>query len=293
MEQIRERPYPAMVRIGALIAATAATVAATLHEGLPSGATAPVIATLCLFAAGTALAWSRSGSGLMIRFAPAFILAGWIAFSPAAGLWIGLAALVVQPVAVSGMAGRRGVEAVAATVAILGTYGAARLLTHEEPAGGGVQAAILSPVLYLVLSGNYEPGNLLAGLVIALLVTALVRPRPQRVELSRLPSALVALVRYLFLLAYDVVTSGLQVARIVLNPALPIKPGIVAIPTDCRSELSIALSAHAVSVAPGELVIEIGDDGVMYTHVLDATRSSAYVQEAQRIRESLLSKIFI
>ncbi len=148
-------------------------------------------------------------------------------------------------------------------------------------------------VLYLVLTGNYEWRNLLAGLVIALGAVALLRPRPRPLQLRRLPGALVALLRYLLLLVYDLVTSGWQVARIVLDPRMPISPGIVAIPTDCRSELSMALSAHAVSVAPGELVIEIDEQGTMYTHVLDATRKSAYIQEAQRVREDLLSKIVI
>ncbi|MGW8251940.1 MAG: Na+/H+ antiporter subunit E, partial [Anaerolineales bacterium] len=104
--------------------------------------------------------------------------------------------------------------------------------------------------------------------------------------------ALLALGRYLLLLAYDLVSAGFQVARIVLNPSLPISPGIIAIPTGCRSELSLALSAHALSVSPGELVIEIDDQGIMYTHVLDASRKSAYVYEAQQIRENLLRKIF-
>ncbi len=148
-------------------------------------------------------------------------------------------------------------------------------------------------LLYLVLSGNYEPRNMVAGLIIALGVSALIRPQAHKVDLRRLPGALVALVRYIFLLVYDLIISGFQVARIVLSPTLPIFPGIVAIPTDCHSELSIALSAHALSVSPGELVIEIDEDGVMYTHVLDVTRKSKYIREAQQIRENLLRKIFV
>jgi multicomponent Na+:H+ antiporter subunit E len=148
-------------------------------------------------------------------------------------------------------------------------------------------------LLYLLLSGNLELLNLVAGLWVAWGMTALLRPQPRKIALRRLPGALAASLRYLFLLAYDLVTSGLQVARIVLDPALPISPGIVAIPTDCQSDLAKALSAHAVSVAPGELVIEIDEQGVMYTHCLDATHKSAYIKEAQQVREDLLRKIFI
>ena len=85
--------------------------------------------------------------------------------------------------------------------------------------------------------------------------------------------------------------SGLVAARLVLDPALPVKPGIVAIPSGCDSELATALSAHAITLAPGEMVVEIGEGGVMYTHALDATLASEYVDEAQRLRLDLLRKV--
>jgi multicomponent Na+:H+ antiporter subunit E len=108
----------------------------------------------------------------------------------------------------------------------------------------------------------------------------------------RLPSAIVALIKYVVILAYDLIMSGIQVARIVLNPALPIQQGIVAIPSECESELGSALSAHAITLTPGELVIETDEQGVMYTHCLDATKSEQYVAEAQKMRRDLLEKIF-
>jgi multicomponent Na+:H+ antiporter subunit E len=107
-----------------------------------------------------------------------------------------------------------------------------------------------------------------------------------------MPWALLALGRYLYIVVLDVVKGGLVTARLVLDPALPIKPGIIAIPSGCDSELATALSAHAITLAPGEMVVEIGEDGVMYTHVLDATQAAGYVAEAQYLRRELLRKIF-
>ena len=112
-------------------------------------------------------------------------------------------------------------------------------------------------------------------------------------ELRRLPAAAWAVVRYIAILAADVVKSGVDVARIVLDPALPIRPGIIAIETGCDSEWGTALSAHAISITPGELVIGVDRGGVLYTHCLDATRSAEYAAEAQEMRSNLLSKIFV
>ena len=147
-------------------------------------------------------------------------------------------------------------------------------------------------LVYLALTANLEGSNLLLGLLVAVGLTALMRPPRGRFALRRLPAALLALGRYLAVVLVDAVKSGLVAARLVLDPDLPVEPGIVAIPSGCDSELATALSAHAITLAPGEMVVEIGEDGVMYTHALDATKASEYVAEAQQMRRELLRDIF-
>ena len=154
-----------------------------------------------------------------------------------------------------------------------------------------LRVIIPSLFLYLALTGNFAWGNILLGLLVALLVALLVQPGDGLADPSNLPAALVALLRYVLVLAYDLIVSGVQVARIVLDPRLPIRPGIVAIPTDCQSELGRALSAHAISLTPGELVVEVGEDGTMYTHCLDASQATDLVANVQKMREAMLTKI--
>jgi len=120
----------------------------------------------------------------------------------------------------------------------------------------------------------------------------LIRPQRLPTDWRRLPSSVLALVRYLVKLVFDVIASGIQVARIVMDPALPIKPGIVSIHSECESEMGTALSAHAITLAPGEMVVEMDEKGVMYTSCLDTTNSEKYVEDAQKIRKDLLQKIF-
>lgn len=155
-----------------------------------------------------------------------------------------------------------------------------------------IRTILILLVIYLALTGNLQASNIVLGALVATIATALLRPQGGRMELRRLPPALWAIVRYIALLAADVVKSGLTVARIVLDPALPIQPGIVAIEAGCEGEWGTALSAHALSITPGELVIGVGEGGILYTHCLDATHSAEYAAEAQALRRELLSKIF-
>lgn len=146
-------------------------------------------------------------------------------------------------------------------------------------------------VVYLGLTANFELSNVVIGLLIALGLTALLNPSPRPVAWRQLPGAVWASLRYTWIVVTDMFKGGLLVARITLNPALPIQPGIIAIASGTDSELATALSADAITLSPGELVVEIDADGVMYTHTLDVTKAAGYVDEAQRQRRDILAKI--
>lgn len=151
---------------------------------------------------------------------------------------------------------------------------------------------VLLAVAYLALTSNLEAANVVVGLALAAGVVVLVRPDLRPLAPRNIPQSIVALVRYLGNLISDLVVSGIQVARIVLSPSLPIRPGIIAIPAQTETDLGIALSAHALTLTPGEIVVEIDDDHTMYTHCLDITHAEEYINEAQQMRREYLSKIF-
>ncbi len=146
-------------------------------------------------------------------------------------------------------------------------------------------------LVYLALTSNLELSNLVVGLLIALGLTALLHPDPYRVRPRRIPGVLWALLRYSLVVGKDVIAGGLQVARFVLDPKLPIHPAVIAIPSGTESELATALSSHAISLSPGAMVMEIGEHGVMYTHTLDVTMPDEAYFQIQGQRRDLLAKI--
>jgi multicomponent Na+:H+ antiporter subunit E len=147
-------------------------------------------------------------------------------------------------------------------------------------------------LFYLLMSSNFEIRNLILGGVIAIVLTLLIQPRARPLEFRRLPRALISVLRYAGILIYDMFAGGLFVAGILLRGGKNIHPGIIAVPSGCDSELANALSAHAITLGPGEMVVEIDEDGLMYTHVLDVRRSESYIKDAQRMRRELFRYIF-
>lgn len=151
---------------------------------------------------------------------------------------------------------------------------------------------IILILFYLGLTANLEILNLIASVVIASIIVALLKPERESIEIKKLPQMFFSLIRYIAELIWDLITSGVQVARLLVNPDLPIKPGLLAIPSRAKTDLGEALSAHAISLTPGELVIEIGEDGTLYTHCLDVSHAAEYLEDAQIMRKELLDKIF-
>lgn len=147
-------------------------------------------------------------------------------------------------------------------------------------------------LVYLTLTSNLELSNIVVALLLATGVVALVRPTPRPATRRNFARSTVALILYIANLIRALTVSGIQVARIVLSPSLPIRPGIIAIPAETETDLGLALVTHAVTLTPGELVVEIDDDHVMYTHALDATRAEAHVREALELQRELLDDIF-
>ena len=145
---------------------------------------------------------------------------------------------------------------------------------------------------YLALSANLQLSNILLGCLIAVGVFFLLRPGRQPVNWSQIPSAFIALAVYVGIVIRNTIVSGIHVARIVIQPQMPLNSGIIAFPAECESDRGRAIGAHAISLAPGELLIEMDPDGTMYIHSLDVEGSRKLVEASQKRRRDLLQKIF-
>ena len=130
--------------------------------------------------------------------------------------------------------------------------------------------------------------SFLVGYALALGGLLLFRPQRWTVRWRKLPGQLAALMFYAILLYWDILLSGIDLARRVLSRDMRLKPGIIAVPIQDpdNSPLIAALSADVVTLTPGELVVEIEGRAVMYVHCLDveAVEDRAASIQAKRLR---------
>ena len=127
-------------------------------------------------------------------------------------------------------------------------------------------------VFWLLLSGIYTPFLVLAGLGASIAVALLAR----RMEITDreghpIHLALAALVYWPWLLK-EIVKSGWQVSRIILDPRLPISPTLVRFKPSQKTTVALATHANSITLTPGTITVE-ADSEEFLVHAL--TREGA------------------
>jgi multicomponent Na+:H+ antiporter subunit E len=83
-------------------------------------------------------------------------------------------------------------------------------------------------------------------------------------------------------MTYDVTIASLQVAGLALNPRWQPMNSIIAVQLLTRSDLVTTLTAEAISVVPGTVVVDIDRErGLLYLHAL-GTRTHADIDRVRR-----------
>ena len=133
-------------------------------------------------------------------------------------------------------------------------------------------------VLWTLLWDEVSVLSVVTGILLALLVTRVFYLPP--VELPDRVNPL-GLVVFLGHFLFDLVRASFQVAWLAIDPRRVPTSSIVAVQLSTKSDLSLTLTALAVSLVPGSLVVEADrQDDILYLHVL-GTETAADVETAR------------
>ena len=159
---------------------------------------------------------------------------------------------------------------------------------------------VLAFVVWVLAAWPFVNGRLdlqvvVAGLMASFLVALLfhdILPKEHHVFVS--PIRVFWLLVYVPVFLYYVVCANLDVVYRALHPAMPIKPGIVKIKTNLKTDSAITALANSITLTPGTLTVDLTDDGYLYVHWINV--KSDDVEQATRLIsqrfEWFLHKIF-
>ncbi|MEU1603016.1 Na+/H+ antiporter subunit E [Micromonospora matsumotoense] len=140
-------------------------------------------------------------------------------------------------------------------------------------------AMIVLVTVWVLLWGTLSWANVLGGLVVGLVVLT-VFPLPPVTFAGRLHP--LPLLRFTLRFLRDLVVASVQIAALALRFGHPPLGAIIAVPLRVRSDLNLTLTAEALSLVPGSLIVEVDRDaGILYVHIL-GVRDRAEVEQFRR-----------
>lgn len=125
---------------------------------------------------------------------------------------------------------------------------------------------IAMALLWAAATGSISLATLTVGFFVGYGVLWFARPLagPSR-YFDKAPQAVRFLLYYLGQLAL----SNFRVAYDVLTPKRHMRPGVIAIPLDAKTDLEITLFANFLTMTPGTLSLDISEDrSVLYIHAM-------------------------
>ena len=117
--------------------------------------------------------------------------------------------------------------------------------------------------VWLLLSGHYDSRMIGFGVGSSALVVALAA-HLRIVDSEALPVHLAPrIVLYLPWLFKEIVVSNLAVARVILDPKLPIRPRVLRVKASQESEIAQVIYANSITLTPGTITLDVRDNHLL------------------------------
>ena len=128
--------------------------------------------------------------------------------------------------------------------------------------------------IWLLLSGHYTPLMLTLGLLSSLLVVVLVT-RANLIDQENQPIIIKPSVLFYWLwLGREIYRSNIDVARRILDPALPISPNIFTVRAGQKTELGRVTYANSITLIPGTVTMDVDEDTLIVHALTQAAATS-------------------
>ncbi len=117
---------------------------------------------------------------------------------------------------------------------------------------------LLLALLWASTIGPFTPSNVGVGFVVGFVVLLIATPRGSRDSYSR---KLLATIRFLLYLLWELVRANLLVAWWTISPLRRLKPAVILVPLEVElTDAEIATLANVITLTPGTLTLDVTPD---------------------------------
>lgn len=152
-------------------------------------------------------------------------------------------------------------------------------------------------VIYIIYTGSIRLYDIITGIVVSVIIGASLAPLivenwKKSLSLPRFLTLVKYTLRYFLV---DEIKAHWNVIKLGLNPKMPIKPGIVRVPINSKSEYAITMIAISITNTPGTVVVDVDKEkGLLYVNwiYLTSEKPEDAYKEIALVFDKYARKIF-
>ena len=150
---------------------------------------------------------------------------------------------------------------------------------------------ILLTLIWIFLTGEYNLNNFLFGFVLSFVILWILSGVEDQGKLKYF-KIVPRVISFIFFFIWELTKANIQVAYEVITPKFNMKPGIVALPLDAKTDLEITLLANLITLTPGTLALDVSSDrSVLYVHGMYVEDRKEFVEDIKQGFEKRLLEI--
>ncbi len=141
----------------------------------------------------------------------------------------------------------------------------------------------------MFLTGDLDFNKFLEGFLIGFAIVLILKASSGETKyFSRIPK----LISFIIYFTYELILANLKIAMDILTPTHLMKPAIVAIPLDAKTDLEITLLANIITLTPGTLSLDLSKDRkTLYIHAMYVVSAEETIKEIKEGFERKLLEV--
>jgi multicomponent Na+:H+ antiporter subunit E len=125
---------------------------------------------------------------------------------------------------------------------------------------------ILLAVAWGALTGNFTPTSLIFGFILSYLILWI---GFRRGGTSRYFTRVIHAIEFILFFLNALIQANLRMAKTVLSPKLVLRPAVIGVPLDLRSDAAITILMNLITLTPGTLSLDVSSDRkVLFVHAI-------------------------
>lgn len=137
---------------------------------------------------------------------------------------------------------------------------------------------VLLTIIWVALTGSFAYLNFIFGFLISFFVMWIISRDNDDRKYFTIAFKVVGFFLYFL---YEFFKATIQVAFEVVTRKFHMKPGIIKMPLEAKTDLEITILSNLISLTPGTLVVDVSEDKkVMYVHGM-------YIEDKEKFIQSI------